>query len=113
MFISKRCHCSSKNCRCSLAGKETKKLSRELALLSAQSRLEILFTLYQKKHCVCDLVKHTDFSQSLVSHHLADLAKADMVKKERQGKFFDYRLTPKGVRFLKALMTISGEEVKK
>ena len=113
MFISKRCHCSSKDCRCSLAGKETKKLSQDLALLSAQSRLEILFLLYQKNHCVCDLEKHTDLSQSLVSHHLADLAKADLVKKERQGKFFDYRLTPKGVLFLKALLTISGKEVKK
>lgn len=107
MFISKRCHCSSKSCQCSLPKKETEQLGKDLSLLSTQSRLEILFFLNEKPHCVCDLIYHTNLSQSLISHHLADLARAGLAKGKREGKYVDYYLTAKGKKFLKALAVLN------
>ena len=104
MFISKRCHCFSKLSKCCHNSKYSEILSKDLGLLSVKSRLDILFLLNDKSHCVCDLTSHTDLSQSLISHHLADLTDAGLVKSKREGKFIDYSLTFKGKQFLEALL---------
>ena len=65
-----------------------------------------MFHLKDRSHCVCDLVVHTDQSQSLISHHLADLANAGFVKSKRKGKYLDYCLTDKGKKFLDAIFVI-------
>lgn len=104
MFISRRCDCSSKISQCCQSGKNTGKLSKDLGLLSAKSRLDILFLLKDKPHCVCDLMSHTDMSQSLISHHLSDLTIAGLVGNKRVGKYIDYYITKKGLRFIEALL---------
>jgi DNA-binding transcriptional ArsR family regulator len=104
MFISKRCHCLSKIGQCCKRGKDTENLSKDLSIMSVKTRLDILFHLKDKPHCVCDLENHTDLSQSLISHHLSDLANAGFIESKREGKFMDYFLTDKGKKFLKAVL---------
>lgn len=106
MFISKRCDCLSKHSQCCKSYQDKEKLSKDLSLLSVKSRLDILFHLKDRYHCVCDLISHTDMSQSLISHHLSDLEGAGLVQNKREGKYIDYYLTKKGKRFLKALFLL-------
>jgi len=110
MFISKRCDCLSKFSQCCKFYKDTEKLSKDLSLLSAKSRLDILFHLKDRPHCVCDLISHTNMSQSLISHHLSDLSIAGLVKSKREGKYMDYYLTTKGKRFLNALLVMLNQK---
>jgi len=106
MFIFKRCDCLSKITGCCRNDKDVAQLSSDLNVLSVKSRLEILFLLKSKSHCVCDLMTHTDMSQSLVSHHLADLMKSGIVESKREGKFIEYFLTKKGEKVIQALNSI-------
>lgn len=103
MFISKRCNCFSKLGICCGNGKNSEKLSKDLGLLSVKSRLDILFLLKDKPHCVCDLAAHTGMSQSLISHHLADLIKSQLIGSSREGKFVEYFLAKKGIKVIQAL----------
>lgn len=108
MFISKRCNCFSKISHCCQRGKVVENLSKDLSLLSTKSRLDILFLLKDKPHCVCDLMSHTDMSQSLISHHLSDLTNAGLLESKREGKYIDYYLTKKGEKTVKALSEMIG-----
>lgn len=110
MFISKKCGCRSKGGECCCSDKDLTKLTNNLTLLSIKSRLAILFLLKDKPHCVCDLVMHTDMSQSLISHHLADLTDAGLIMGKREGKYVEYSLTHKGERSLEALFIIMGNK---
>lgn len=102
MFIFKRCCCPSKKSSCCSLN-ALSKLSSDLTLLAVKSRLEILFLLQAKPHCVCDLMTHTNMSQSLISHHLRDLENSGVIASTRDGKFIDYHLTDKGKRVIEAL----------
>jgi DNA-binding transcriptional ArsR family regulator len=42
------------------------------------------------------MMDHFEMSQSLISHHLADLKEMGLIKDERQGKRVYYSLTEKG-----------------
>lgn len=75
-------------------------------MVSVKSRLELLFLLHNKPHCVCDLIEHTGMSQSLISHHLSDLETKRYISSKRNGKFIDYQLTLKGIKTLKAMELI-------
>ena len=78
-------------------------LSDLLKLVSVPARLSILFLLEEKPHCVCDIEAHTNFSQSLISHHLSDLAKAGFIESKKEGKFVEYQLTESGQTLLENL----------
>ena len=110
MFISKRCDCISKLSKCCQTGKDTENLSKDLNLMSVKSRLDILFLLKDRPHCVCDLENHTDMSQSLISHHLSDLTNAGFIESKREGKYMDYYLTEKGKRYLKAILLMLNQK---
>jgi ArsR family transcriptional regulator len=103
MFISKRCGCKTEKILSPINSKQLSKLSDDLSVISVKSRLELLFLLQNKPHCVCDLIEHTGKSQSLISHHLSDLEMKGYISKKRNGKFIDYLLTQKGSKVLKAL----------
>ena len=101
----------SKNC-CNIDDKrDLSQLESTLKLLSVQTRLKLLLILNGKEHCVCDLIPHTDYSQSLISHHLGDLENFGLIKKNRKGKFNYYRLTEKGVHLVKNLEILSKESL--
>jgi len=109
MFISKRCGCATKVCNCCCSPIQISQISQNLEILAVKSRLDLLFLLSTKPHCVCDLEKHTSFSQTLVSHHLSDLSKAGLVQKKRKGKFVEYSLSQKGKKTLEALTLMLGK----
>lgn len=104
MFIYKRCQCQR--------WKKKKKFFDEQKLLSLEkmlktvgvlSRVKTLFYLFESPHCVCDLMTHTDLSQSLLSHHLADLQDLGLVDKKKDGRFVEFFLTDKGKSFVNLL----------
>ena len=74
---------------------ETAKL---LKLLSEPNRLRILCVLGKgEEHCVCEFEDHLpDISQSLLSHHLADLKEAELVVSEKRGQRVYYTITEIG-----------------
>jgi DNA-binding transcriptional ArsR family regulator len=49
-------------------------------------------------------------SQSLVSHHLADLTTTGFVERKREGKYIDYYLTKKGEQFIQALLLMMSKK---
>lgn len=75
-------------------------MSSLLKLVSEESKLKLLCILKQNEHCVCEIVKHLEMSQSLISHHLADLRKAGLVSREKKGQRVYYRLTKLGSKII-------------
>ena len=105
---------SSYSC-CLQSSKESKlvtSLSALLKIVSEESRLKLLCILRGGEHCVCELVDHVDFSQSLVSHHLSDLKEVGVVTNEKRGLRVYYSLTAEGKRITKLLFNIPAKEVK-
>ena len=105
---------SSFSC-CSRPSRESKQvisLSALLKIVSEESRLKLLCILRRGEHCVCELVDHVDFSQSLVSHHLSDLKEVGVVTNEKRGLRVYYSLTAEGKRITKLLFNIPAKEVK-
>jgi len=99
---------SSYSC-CSASSKESKRvteLSSLLQLVSEESRLKVLCILRQGEHCVCQIMKHVDFSQSLISHHLKDLKDAGIVSDEKRGLYVYYSLTEQGKHITNVLFTL-------
>lgn len=64
-------------------------------LLSDPTRLRILYSLSLRELCVCDLAKLVGRSGATVSHQLADLRKAGLVRFRMDGKLAYYSLADK------------------
>ena len=56
------------------------------------TRVRILFVLFEAEMCVCDIAQLLGMSQSAISHQLAVLKKAKLVKYRREGKTVFYSL---------------------
>lgn len=63
-----------------------------LKMFSDPTRLKILQALSMHELCVCDLAMIIESSQSAVSHQLAQLKQARLVKFRREGKVVFYSL---------------------
>ena len=87
-------------------------LSSLLELIGGESRLKLLCTLRRGEHCVCELMKYVDLSQSLISHHLKDLKDAGIVIDEKRGLRVYYSLTDKGRYITNLLFQIPEKGVK-
>lgn len=87
------CSCCKKD---SLQNKNVNSLIEILKIISEESRLKILCILAKGEHCVCELIDHLNFSQSLTSHHLKDLKEAGLIIDEKRGLRVYYSLTEKG-----------------
>lgn len=81
-------------------------LSPLLKLIGEESRLKILCILKQGQHCVCEVEKHLDLSQSLISHHLKDLKEAGLISDEKKGLWVYYSLTKKGKKIANLLFNL-------
>lgn len=77
-----------------------------LKLLADDNRLRLLCILKNGTHNVTQLVRHVGLSQSLTSHHLADLRAAGIVIDTRDGRQIFYSLTPKGSLLLRLLASL-------
>jgi len=82
-------------------------LSFLLKTIAEESRLKILCLIGRGKLCVCDIAEALDLSQSLVSHHLADLKKIGLVKDEKRGQRVYYQLTALGREVISLLRDIN------
>lgn len=84
-------------------------LSDTLRLVGDPTRLKVLATLYSRgSHCVSDCMCHlTGVSQSLLSHHLADLKKAGLVQSAKQGKKVFYSISSRGQQLMTALSKLT------
>lgn len=86
--------------------KRISSLSSLLKLVGEESRLKILRILRQGQHCVCEIEKHVNLSQSLISHHLKDLKNAGLITDEKKGLWVHYSLTDKGKYITNLLFSI-------
>jgi ArsR family transcriptional regulator, arsenate/arsenite/antimonite-responsive transcriptional repressor len=86
-------------------------LSSLLKLVGEESRLKILCILRQGQHCVCEIEKHVQLSQSLISHHLKDLKAAGLIIDEKKGLSVYYSLTEAGKRIVNSLFNLEGGNI--
>jgi DNA-binding transcriptional ArsR family regulator len=74
-----------------------------LKVLTDPTRLKLLYALGSGELCVCDLSATTGSSVSSVSHHLAALRRARLVKPRRDGRIIYYSLDDMHVHGILAL----------
>lgn len=102
----------SYNC-CQLNSQEFKNirnLSLLLKLISEENRLKLLCLLSKKEHCVCEILKSfKDLSQSLISHHLADLKEVGLISDRKDSRWVFYCLTEKGRNITKIIFSLKEE----
>jgi len=72
-------------------------LVKTLKSLSDETRLRILNMLFERECCVCELIQVLDISQPRVSHHLAAMYNAGLLKMRRQGLFALYSIDWEGM----------------
>lgn len=98
---------------CSPETKEFKQigqLAELLKLISEESRLKLLCLFSTGEHCVCEIPTSFAMSQSLISHHLADLRDTGLVAKQKKGRRAYYSLTKKGEKIMKYIFQLINEE---
>ena len=66
--------------------KISKKLERILFALSDPTRSSVMIMLHNKPKYVSEIIKKLKIEPTLLSHHLAVLRDAGLVKSERDGK---------------------------
>lgn len=67
-------------------------------VLADETRLKILFALFDGAKCVMHISERVEMSQSAVSHQLAVLRRADLVRVSRNGKNQVYSISDEHVR---------------
>jgi DNA-binding transcriptional ArsR family regulator len=90
--------------------KQVDTLASLLKLVGESSRLKILCILRQGEHCVCEFEEHVKLSQSLLSHHLADLREAKLIASRKEGLNVHYSLTPGGRRVIEKIFSLEEEK---
>jgi DNA-binding transcriptional ArsR family regulator len=73
---------------------DVSRISRSLKALCDANRIRILEILAGGEHCVSDLVDRLVIDQPKVSHHLAILRSAGIVRSRRDGRHINYSLRP-------------------
>ncbi len=69
-------------------------------LIGDETRLKILFALDKSELCVCDICHVLGMNKSAISHQLASLRKARLVKHRREGKVVYYSLNDMHVKMI-------------
>ena len=72
--------------------RDPQKTARIFKALSVETRVRILQLLKQQVLCVGALAANLDVSSAAVSQHLRVLREADLVKPEKRGYYFHYRI---------------------
>lgn len=63
-----------------------------LRVIADENRLRILSLLTKREMCVCDIIEALDLSQSLISHHLGVLRRAQLVRDRQEGHWVYYSI---------------------
>ncbi len=61
--------------------------------------------------CACDLPAIFDRSQPTMSHHLSQLTKAGLLKREQRGKWAWFRVVPDRLDSLATVLTTAGSPI--
>jgi ArsR family transcriptional regulator, lead/cadmium/zinc/bismuth-responsive transcriptional repressor len=67
-------------------------VAENFKVLGDLTRLKILYALYQRELCVCDLTAVLEANQSTISHQLRVLRSKNLVKYRKEGKMAYYSL---------------------
>lgn len=74
------------------------KLAETFKVFGDPTRIKILYALFTKELCVCDIAEVLGMSQSSISHQLRVLKTARLVKYRKEGKVVYYSLDDEHVR---------------
>ena len=69
-------------------------MSRSLKALCDVNRIRILEILVRGEFCVTELVEQLGIDQPKVSHHLAILRSAQIIRSRRDGRHINYSIRP-------------------
>jgi len=98
------------SCNCCFSNsKESQKncdLAGLLKLLAEENRLKIFCLLEKGSACVCEMFEPSVMSQSLLSHHLADLKQAGLIEDDKAGRRVNYSLSKKGKKISKLILAL-------
>ena len=84
-----------------LAGEVSmEQMSAFFKVLSDKTRLSILMELLDASLCVLHISERVGMSQSAISHQLAILRRADLVRVKRNGKTLVYSISDEHVRLM-------------
>ena len=86
-------------------------MSHLFKLMGDETRLRILMALHESSLCVTHICERVGMSQSAVSHQLALLRGADLVRVARKGKQVVYSLSDEHVRQILDMVTLHVGEV--
>ncbi|MDU2672166.1 MAG: metalloregulator ArsR/SmtB family transcription factor [Clostridium sp.] len=82
--------------------------------LSDQNRLKILHILSDGERCACELLKHFDFTQPTLSHHMKVLIECGLVYSRKAGTWNHYSLieqnTDELVKFLEEIVVLKDSK---
>ena len=73
---------------------EVSQISRSLKALCDVNRIRILEILVKGEFCVSELVEQLQIDQPKVSHHLAILRSAGIIRSRRDGRHINYSIRP-------------------
>lgn len=68
------------------------RISSILKAMADPNRMKIIDLLSGDSLCACDVLKHFDFTQPTLSHHMKVLEKAGIVAVSKQGQWHHYSL---------------------
>jgi len=74
------------------SGRFPKALKRVRALADEKRLLAVALLRRRKELCACEIQAATGLTHATVSHHMAVLVEAGLVRSRRQGKWMYYRL---------------------
>ena len=79
-------------------GEITSKISDVFKVFADNTRIRILWTLFDEELCVYDICTKLNMTQSAISHQLRTLKQARLVKARRDGKNTFYSLVDEHVK---------------
>ncbi len=79
---------------------ETAELLAAFKVLSEPRRFEIVRRLMRRELCVCEIIDELGTTQSLTSHHLGVLRRAELIRARRAGQWVYYSVNPHKLRVL-------------
>ena len=79
-------------------GEELQNLAEFFRVFGDSTRIRILYALSQSELCVCDIASLLGMGQSAISHQLALLKRAKLVRARRDGRTVFYSLADGHVR---------------
>ena len=75
-------------------------LAELFSMFADTTRIRILYALFEAEMCVCDLANLLGMTQSAISHQLALLKRARLVRPRRDGRTVFYSLADSHVRMM-------------